>query len=93
MSFLLGLEFVAVVVSAIYGILLAVRQGMNFVGVFAVACVASFGGGTLRDLFLDRTPLFWVGQPARCRGGFRLHFGFRVHSSIAPPDSPSVAAT
>ncbi|MDB4562792.1 TRIC cation channel family protein, partial [Akkermansiaceae bacterium] len=44
-------------------ILLAARQGMDFVGVFAVAFVAAFGGGTLRDLFLDRVPLFWVANP------------------------------
>lgn len=63
MSLLLTLEFIAVAVSATYGILLAARQGMDFVGVFAVAFVAAFGGGTLRDLFLDRVPLFWVANP------------------------------
>ena len=36
---------------------------MDFVGVFAVAFVAAFGGGTLRDLFLDRVPLFWIANP------------------------------
>ena len=53
----------AVIVSAIYGLLLATRTGMDFVGSFAVAFVAAFGGGTLRDLFLDRQPLFWIGNP------------------------------
>jgi uncharacterized membrane protein YeiH len=33
---------------------------MDFVGVFSVACMTAFGGGTLRDLFLDRHPLFWI---------------------------------
>lgn len=54
------IEYGAVISAAIYGVLLAHRKGLDFVGVFAVAFVVSFGGGTLRDLFLDRTPLFWV---------------------------------
>ncbi len=54
------IEFVAVVVSAIYGILLASRKQMDFVGLFSVACAVAFGGGTLRDLCLDRQPLFWI---------------------------------
>jgi len=56
----IAVEFLAVVVAAVYGVLLAARQGMDFVGVFTVASVVSFGGGTLRDLFLGRHPLFWI---------------------------------
>lgn len=55
-----AIEFGAVVVSAIYGILLASRKKMDFVGLFAVASAVAFGGGTIRDLCLDRTPLFWI---------------------------------
>ncbi len=29
-------------------------------GVFSVAFVSAFGGGTLRDILLDRRPLFWI---------------------------------
>lgn len=54
------IEFVAVMVSAIYGVLLASRKEMDFVGLFSVAFTVAFGGGTLRDLFLDRHPLFWI---------------------------------
>ena len=46
--------------SAIYGVLLARQHKMDFVGVFCLAFVVAFGGGTLRDLFLDRHPLFWI---------------------------------
>lgn len=63
MDLVLIIEFLAVIVSAIYGILLAARSGMDFVGSFTVAFAAAFGGGTLRDLFLDRHPLFWIGKP------------------------------
>lgn len=57
------LEFLAVISAAIYGVLLARRTGMDFIGVFSVAFMIAFGGGTLRDLFLDRIPLFWIGNP------------------------------
>jgi len=62
-SLLLFVEYLAVIVSSIYGVLLAARKGMDVMGVFAVAFAVAFGGGTLRDLFLDRTPLFWIGNP------------------------------
>lgn len=55
-----AIEFGAVVAFAIYGILLASRKQMDFVGLFAVASAVAFGGGTIRDLCLDRTPLFWI---------------------------------
>lgn len=62
-QFVIAIEFLAVVVGALYGVLLAARQGMDVVGVFTVASVVAFGGGTLRDLFLGRYPLFWIGNP------------------------------
>lgn len=54
------IELTAVIAGACYGILLARRHQMDFVGVFTLALAVSFGGGTLRDLFLDRHPLFWI---------------------------------
>jgi hypothetical protein len=52
------IEFSAVVASAIFGVLLAARKEMDAVGIITVALAVAFGGGTLCDLFLDRTPLF-----------------------------------
>lgn len=54
------IELLAVIASSIYGGLVARRKEMDFVGVFSVAFVMAFGGGTLRDLLLDRRPLFWI---------------------------------
>ncbi len=54
------IEFLAVVSGAVFGALLARRKRMDFVGVFSVALITAFGGGTLRDLLLDRHPLFWI---------------------------------
>lgn len=57
------IELMAVVAAATYGILLAARSGMDLTGLFVVAFAAAFGGGTLRDLCLDRHPLFWIDRP------------------------------
>lgn len=58
-----AIEFIAVVTSACFGILQARAARMDALGVITVAMVIAFGGGTLRDLFLDRTPLFWIANP------------------------------
>lgn len=54
------IELLAVISSATFGVLLARRNRLDFVGVFSLALIVAFGGGTLRDLFLDRHPLFWI---------------------------------
>lgn len=54
---LLGLAGVAV--CAITGVLEAGRKHIDLFGVVVIALVAALGGGTLRDLLLDR-PVFWV---------------------------------
>ena len=54
------IELLAVISNAIFGVLLARRHQMDFVGVCSLAMIVAFGGGTLRDLFLDRHPLFWI---------------------------------
>lgn len=55
-----AVELAAVISGAAYGVLLARRHHMDFVGVFCLAFAVAFGGGTIRDLFLDRHPLFWL---------------------------------
>lgn len=60
MSLFTAIEFSAVIVFALYGVLLAIRHQMDAAGVVAVAMITSFGGGTLRDFILGRQPLFWV---------------------------------
>ena len=54
------LEIAATAAFALSGMIAAARQRMDAVGVCVVACVAAFGGGTLRDLLLDQRPFFWV---------------------------------
>ena len=37
---------------------------MDIVGVYTVAFTTTFGGGTLRDILLDRRPFYWVQYPS-----------------------------
>src|SRR5471030_1057780 len=59
-SLITVIEVVAILVGAFSGFVEARRKRMDVVGVFTVAFITAFGGGTLRDILLDRRPLFWV---------------------------------
>ena len=50
----------ATVAFALSGLLEAARKRLDAVGVCMVAGLTAFGGGTLRDVLLDRRPFFWV---------------------------------
>lgn len=58
-----ALDLIGVVVFAISGGLTAARKQLDIVGFLFVAAVTGIGGGTLRDLLLDRGPVFWVQEP------------------------------
>lgn len=54
------IEVIGIFAFALSGIIEARKKGMDLVGVYSVAMITAFGGGTLRDLVLGRQPLFWV---------------------------------
>lgn len=54
------LELLGVAVFAVSGVLAAGRKGLDVLGVAVIAVVTAIGGGTLRDLLLDRHPIFWL---------------------------------
>ncbi|MEA2724012.1 MAG: hypothetical protein QOH59_1783 [Gemmatimonadales bacterium] len=54
------LELLGVAVFAVSGVLAAGRKGLDILGVAVIAVVTAIGGGTLRDLLLDRHPIFWI---------------------------------
>jgi uncharacterized membrane protein YeiH len=56
------LELAATIAFTLSGVMVAARSRLDAVGVYAVAFLAAFGGGTLRDLLLDQRPFFWVGH-------------------------------
>lgn len=57
------LDYGSVLVFALTGALVASRAQLDLVGFAFIACLTAVGGGTVRDLLLDRHPVFWVGQP------------------------------
>jgi len=57
---LIAVETAATLAFALSGLLEAARKRLDIVGVCVVAGLAAFGGGTLRDVLLDRRPFFWV---------------------------------
>ena len=54
------LELLGVAVFAVSGVLAAGRKGLDVLGITIIAVVTAVGGGTLRDLLLDRHPIFWI---------------------------------
>jgi len=54
------IEALGIIAFALTGIYEARKKGMDIIGVYAVAMITAFGGGSLRDVILDRRPLFWI---------------------------------
>lgn len=54
------MDLAGVVVFAISGALAAGRKSLDWLGVFIIATVTAIGGGTIRDVLLDRNPVFWL---------------------------------
>lgn len=54
------LDLIGVAVFAVSGVLAAARSGLDLLGGFALAALTAIGGGTLRDVLLNRHPIFWI---------------------------------
>ena len=54
------LEGIGVLAFAASGVLAGATKRLDVVGVAVIAFLTAFGGGTLRDVLLDRGPFFWV---------------------------------
>lgn len=57
------LDLFGVAVFAVSGALTAGRKSLDLLGVVIIAVVTAVGGGTTRDLLLDRDPVFWIADP------------------------------
>jgi uncharacterized membrane protein YeiH len=57
------LDLVGVAVFAVSGALAAGRKSLDLFGVLVIATLTAVGGGTVRDLLLDRHPIFWIAAP------------------------------
>jgi uncharacterized membrane protein YeiH len=57
------LDLFGIAVFACSGALAAGQKRMDLFGVLVLAFVTAVGGGTLRDLVIGNTPVFWVRDP------------------------------
>ncbi len=63
LSALQALDSIGVVVFAVTGALAASRKELDLVGFVFLAAITGIGGGTLRDVILGETPVFWIREP------------------------------
>ncbi|KGD98262.1 trimeric intracellular cation channel family protein [Rhizobium sp. YS-1r] len=63
MSLLMILDYAGIALFAATGALAASRKELDLIGFLFFAAVTGLGGGTLRDIILDRMPVFWVLDP------------------------------
>jgi uncharacterized membrane protein YeiH len=58
-----ALDLLGTAVFAVSGALAAGRKQLDLLGVLVLALVTAVGGGTIRDVLLDRHPIFWLADP------------------------------
>ena len=63
MNFIPILDFASVLVFALSGALVASRQQLDLIGFAFIACLTAVGGGTIRDVLLNRDAVFWIAEP------------------------------
>lgn len=64
MTALFLLDHASVLIFALTGALVASRAQLDVVGFAFIACLTAVGGGTVRDVLLDRNPVFWIANPS-----------------------------
>ncbi|QFT82473.1 hypothetical protein FIU89_17745 [Roseovarius sp. THAF27] len=64
MTALFLLDHASVLIFALTGALVASRAQLDVVGFAFIACLTAVGGGTVRDVLLDRNPIFWIANPS-----------------------------
>lgn len=60
LSFLYLLEMLGTAAFAVSGALAASRKNMDIFGFCVLALMPAVGGGTIRDVIIDRVPVFWI---------------------------------
>lgn len=80
-----------VAVFAISGALAAGRKSLDLIGVVITATVTAIGGGTIRDVLLDRHPVFWIADTVNLWVIFAAALGTVVWTRRWPPPERSLA--
>jgi len=60
LSFVYLLEMTGTAAFAVSGALAASRKNMDIFGFCVLALMPAVGGGTIRDIIIDRVPVFWI---------------------------------
>lgn len=84
------LELVGVAVFAVSGALAAGRKRLDLIGVIVLAAVTAIGGGTTRDLLLDRHPIVWLADPAYLVVILAAAFSTMAYVRWRPPPEPAL---
>ncbi|MBR1375957.1 MAG: trimeric intracellular cation channel family protein [Cardiobacteriaceae bacterium] len=59
-NFIYILDLIGCIACAAAAASLAKKVGLDFLGAIMIAAIGAIGGGTCRDLLIDRHPLFWL---------------------------------
>ncbi len=59
-TFIKAIEVLGIIAFALTGIYAARKRRMDIIGVYSLAMITALGGGSLRDIILNRHPLFWI---------------------------------
>lgn len=79
------LDLFGVAVFALSGALAAGRAGLDLLGVIVIASITAIGGGTVRDLLLNRHPIFWIANPTYLAVIFATAMATVVYVGVWPP--------
>jgi len=63
MALIVTLDYLAVFIFALTGALAASRAQLDLLGFFFIASLTAVGGGTVRDVLLNRDTVFWIADP------------------------------
>ena len=55
-----SIESLGIISFALSGVILAKEKDFDVVGVYIIALITAFGGGTIRDVILDIQPVYWI---------------------------------
>lgn len=81
------LQILATVVCAASGALMAGRKNLDLIGLLTISLATALGGGTLRDILLDRNPVFWMGDTIYILAGLVAALVMWIYSRFwAPPE-------
>jgi len=85
MSLISALDYLSVFIFALSGALAASRAQLDLVGFLFIASLTAVGGGTLRDMMLNRDMIFWIANPwyigTACLAAIVVFFGAHLLES------------